>query len=272
MTTDSHRDPLTGYTRDEVTVLGETRTVYRMGSGPAVIVIHEIPGITPLVAEFGRKVAERGMTAVLPDLFGTAGKPPSAGYLASSMARACVSREFTILGTNKSSPVTKWLRALAAEEHQRCGGPGVGVVGMCLTGGFALAMMVDPVVVAPVLSQPALPVGLGAKSRAAVGLSDADMAEVKRRVADGACVIGLRFTGDRSVPGERFETLRRALGDGFVGVEIDSSPGNPWGYKKAAHSVLTEDYSDADGSPTRVALEQVLDFFSERLEVGQEPQ
>lgn len=38
-----------------------------MGTGPAVIVIHEVPGITPLVAEFGRKVAQRGMTAVLPD-------------------------------------------------------------------------------------------------------------------------------------------------------------------------------------------------------------
>lgn len=268
MTTGSDSGALTGYTRDEVSVLGETRTVYRIGSGPAVIVIHEIPGITPLVAEFGRKVAERGMTAVLPDLFGTAGRPPSVSYLASSMAKACVSREFTILGTNKSSPVTKWLRALAAEEHRRCGGPGVGAVGMCLTGGFALAMMVDPVVVAPVLSQPALPFGLGAKSRGAVGLSDADMATVKRRVADGGCVMGLRFTGDRSVPAERFATLREELGDGFIGVEIDSSPGNPWGYKKAAHSVLTEDYSDAEGSPTRVALEQVLDFFSERLEVG----
>lgn len=272
MTTDPYSDALVGYTRDEVTVLGQTRTVYRMGSGPAVIVIHEIPGITPLVAAFGRKVAERGMTAVLPDLFGTAGKPPSAGYLASSMAKACVSREFTILGTKKSSPVTKWLRALAAEEHKRCGGPGVGAVGMCLTGGFALAMMVDPVVVAPVLSQPALPFGVNAKTRAAVGLSDADMATVKDRVADGACVIGLRFTGDRSVPTERFQTLRRELGDGFIGVEIDSSPGNPWGYKKAAHSVLTEDYSDAEGSPTRVALEQVLDFFSERLEVSQASQ
>ena len=269
MAEDDNTSALTGYTAEQVTLIGETKTVYRTGSGPAVIVIHEIPGITPLVAEFGRKVAERGMTAVLPDLFGTPGRPPSGSYIASSMARACVNREFTILATKKSSPVTKWLRALAAEEHDRCGGPGVGAVGMCLTGGFALAMMVDPVVVAPVLSQPSLPFAIGAKTSRDVGLSDQDLSMVKQRVDAGACVIGLRFTGDRAVPAARFARLRDELGDGFVGVEIDSSVGNPWGYRKAAHSVLTEDYSDAEGSPTRAALEQVLEFFSDRLEVGE---
>ena len=139
---------------------------------------------------------------------------------------------------------------------------------MCLTGGFALAMMVDPVVVAPVLSQPSLPFGITAAEKRSVGLSDADLTVVKERVAAGTCVIGLRFTGDRAVPAERFARLREELGDGFIGVEIDSSAGNPWGYKKAAHSVLTEDYSDAPGSPTRIALDQVLDFFAERLEVS----
>ncbi len=268
MADEGYDSALAGYTSEQVTLLGETKTVYRTGSGPAVIVIHEVPGITPLVAEFGRKVAERGMTAVLPDLFGTPGRPPSGAYIATSMARACVSREFTILATKKSSPVTAWLRALANHEHERCGGPGVGAVGMCLTGGFALAMMVDPVVVAPVLSQPSLPFAIGAKASRDVGLSDAELSAVKQRVDKGACVIGLRFTGDRAVPAARFARLREELGDGFIGVEIDSSEGNPWGYKTAAHSVLTEDYSDADGSPTRAALDQVLDFFSDRLGVG----
>ncbi len=256
---------LADYTVEQLELLGSTRSVYRTGSGPAVIVIHEIPGITPLVAAFGRKVAERGLTAVLPDLFGTPGRAPSAGYAASSMASACISREFTMLATRRTSPVTRWLRALAAGEHERCGGPGVGAVGMCLTGGFALAMMVDPVVVAPVLSQPALPFALTPSQRRDVGLSDDDLATVRRRVRDGACVMGLRFTGDRAVPAERFARLRSELGDGFIGVEIDSSAGNPWGYRPAAHSVLTEDYSDAEGSPTRAALEQVLDFFDTRL-------
>ena len=259
---------LEGFEREPFTAKGSTKTLYRTGSGPAVIVIHEIPGITPLVAAFGRQVAARGMTAVLPDLLGEPGRPPSGRYIASSMARACISREFTVFASGKTSPITAWLRELAHVEHDRCGGPGVGAVGMCLTGGFALAMMVDPVVVAPVLSQPSLPAALSKKNRRDLGISDDDLATVKARVADGACVIGLRFTGDKAVPPERFARLADELGDGFIGVDIDSSEGNPWGYKANAHSVLTEDYSDAEGSPTRVALDQVLSFFQERLGVS----
>jgi dienelactone hydrolase len=268
MAPNENSESLEGFDVEHFNARGATRNVYRMGAGPAIIVIHEIPGITPLVAEFGRTIAAAGMTAVLPDLFGTPGKKPTGGYVVGQLAAACVSREFTVLATNKTSPITTWLRDLAHHEHERCGGPGVGVVGMCLTGGFALAMMVDPVVVAPVLSQPSLPFGLSAKQRRSVGISDQDLETVKDRVADGTCVIGLRFTGDKAVPGERFARLRDELGDGFIGVEIDSSASNPWGYRKGAHSVLTEDYSDEPGSPTRVALEQVLDFYRTRLEVA----
>jgi len=265
MSTNQNNHALSDFQEETFTALGSSKSLYRMGSGPAVIIIHEIPGLTPLVAAFGRKVAERGMTAVLPDLFGTPGRAPSPGYLASSLATACVSREFAILATNKTSPATRWLRELAAVEGARCGGNGVGAVGMCLTGGFALAMMVDPVVVAPALSQPSLPFPVSKKHRRSLGISDGDLELVKARVADGACVMGLRFTGDKTSPPQRFERLRDELGDGFRGVEIDSSESNPWGYKKTAHSVLTEDYSDAEGSPTRVALEELLDFFAERV-------
>jgi len=259
---------LEDFNRESFTALGMTHPIYRLGEGPAVIVIHEIPGLTPLVAAFGRKVAEHGMTAVLPELFGQAGRQPTGRYVMGQMARACVSREFTIWARDQTSPATQWLRSLAAVEHERCGGPGVGAVGMCLTGGFALAMMVDPVVVAPVLSQPSLPFAISKARSRELGISEQDLNAVKQRVEDGACVIGLRFTGDRAVPAARFERLREELGDGFLGVEIDSSEGNPWGYAKGAHSVLTEDYSDAEGSPTRLALEQVLGFFAERLEVA----
>jgi dienelactone hydrolase len=249
----------------------KSHDVYRLGSGPAVIVIHEVPGITPLVAAFARKVAGRGMTAVMPSLFGTPGRRFSQGYALGEFAKLCVSNEFTVWATNRTSPITTYLRELAAHEHERCGGPGVGAVGMCATGGFALAMAVDDVVLAPVLSQPGLPAPLGAARKAATGVSDRDLATVKRRAADGLCVMGLRFTGDPGSPRERFATLRRELGDNFVGVEIDSSVGNPWGYRKGAHSVLTEDYSDADGSPTRQALDDVLTFFATRLGVTPSP-
>ncbi len=258
-------DPLDGFQRSTFAAEGTTRTVYRTGAGPAVIVISEMPGITPNVARFARLVAGIGCTAVMPHLFGEDGRPPSGGYTLSSLARVCISREFALLALGKTSPVTTWLRALARDEHDRCGGPGVGAVGMCLTGGFALALMVDEVVLAPVLSQPSLPFPLGASRRRAIGISEVDTRRVVERVAAGTCVLGLRFSGDKTSPPERFETLRALLGEGFVGIELDSSPGNPYGHRKAAHSVLTEDLDDRPGTPTREALDRVLDLFRTRL-------
>ncbi len=259
-------DPLDDFTAEPFTSGGETRTVYRKGTGPAVIVISEIPGITPLVADFARRVADIGCTAVMPHLFGTPGKEPSAGYGLRSITQACVSREFMTWARGKTSPVTGWCRALARHEHERCGGPGVGVVGMCLTGGFALAMMVDDVVVAPVLSQPSLPFPIGRANKRDLGISAVDLGIVRQRVEDdGVCVLGLRFSGDKLAPAERFARLEEELGDGFIGVTIDSSKGNPYGNRAAAHSVLTEDLVDEPGHPTREALEQVLDHFRSRL-------
>jgi dienelactone hydrolase len=257
--------PLEGFEAGTFSAEGNERTVYRSGSGPAVVVISEMPGITPRVADFGRKVAAAGLTAVMPHLFGEDGRAPSAGYMASSITRACISREFAVLATDRTSPVIGWLRALAREEHERCGGPGVGAVGMCFTGGFALGMMVDERLRAPVLSQPSLPFPVGRRRKAATGVSDNDLARVQARVGDGACVLGLRFTQDGAVPAARFETLREALGDGFIAVEIDSSKGNPHGIRRRAHSVLTLDLVDEPGHPTQDALERVLRFFDERL-------
>ncbi|HEX3948107.1 MAG TPA: dienelactone hydrolase family protein [Acidimicrobiales bacterium] len=256
---------LEGYSRQPATYLGKARDVYRIGTGPAVVVVAEIPGITPEVAGFGRKVAALGCTAVLPHLFGEPGAPASAVGMMKSLGPACVSREFSTLALRKTSPVTVWLRALARDEHRRCGGPGVGVVGMCFTGGFALAMMVDETVVAPVLSQPSLPFPVSRRHRSDLGVSDGDLDRIKERVADGACVLGLRFSNDPFCVPERFERLRRELGAGFVAVELDSSPGNPHGHPKNAHSVLTEHLDDRPGTPTRAALDQVLAFLSDRL-------
>jgi dienelactone hydrolase len=251
-----------------VTIDGQTKNVFRKGTGPCVIVMSEIPGITPLVLSFADQVVNLGLSVALPQMFGTPGKAPSSSYVASSMTKACISSEFSILATGKASPITTWLRGLAALEHERCGGPGVGAIGMCLTGGFALAMMVDDVVVAPVLSQPSLPAAIGrrAKQRGAdLGISASDRAAIVRRAEQGVCVLGLRFTEDRAVPAARFQALSDLLGDQFIGVELDSSLGNPFGHPKGAHSVLTEHLDDRPGTPTRRALDQVLEFFSERL-------
>jgi len=258
---------LEGYTRTSFAFHRKVRDVFVTGSGPAVIVISEIPGITPRVAEFGRRVAAIGCTAWLPHLFGQPGRPPSGAYMLQSIVPSCISREFTVLATGRTSPVTEWLRALARHAHDECGGPGVGVVGMCFTGGFALAMAVDDLVLAPVMSQPALPMPIGAARKRSLGISDADLATVKGRCDREANLqfLGLRFTEDPSVPAERFQRLRDELGDHFVGVEIDSSPGNAWGHPKRAHSVLTEHLQDQEGTPTRDALDQVLDLFRTRL-------
>ena len=255
--------PLSDYERSEFEAEGKRRTILRRGTGPAVIVIAEMPGITPKVVEFADRVVDIGCTAVLPHLFGDVGREAGAAYIFGSIVPACVSREFSTLATGRTSPITTWLRALAAAEHERCGGPGVGAVGMCFTGGFALGMAVDDRLLAPVLSQPSLPFPIGDARKRDAGVSRQDLDTVKAR--DGLCVLGLRFTNDRVVPAERFATLREELGDAFVGVEIDSSPGNPHGIPTNAHSVLTEHLVDEPGHPTRDALDQVLDLFRERL-------
>ncbi len=227
-----------------------TRDVWVSGTGPGVIVMTEVPGITPAVVSFAERLVSLGCSVWLPHLFGHDGREPSAAYIASTMVKNCVSRDFVAFATGRTSPVIVWLRHLASHVHAECGGPGVGAVGMCWTGGFALGMMVDDVVVAPVLSQPSLPIALAGSSRSDLGLSPDDRAGVAARAAAGVCVLGLRFTGDRFVPSERFDALRDLLGDRFIGVEIDSSHGNPHRNPTAAHSVLTEHLIDEDGHPT----------------------
>jgi dienelactone hydrolase len=244
---------------------GAARTVYTRGAGPGVVVMHEIPGITPQVAAFARRVAADGFRVYLPHLFGEPGRPISNGYLFGQMARACISREFAVLASRQASPLTEWLRALCRQAHGECGGPGVGAVGMCITGNFALALMVDETVMAPVLSQPSLPFGLTAAQRGALHVSDEQLAVVKQRAAGGCTVLGLKFTHDPLCPPQRFATLRRELGAGFESIEIDSGPGNPYGLTRRAHSVLTTDLVDEAGHPTRAALDRVLGLFRERL-------
>jgi len=267
-------DALDDFVRTTFTHDGDTRDIYRRGDGPAVIVMAELPGITPKVADFARRVADIGCTAVMPHLFGQPGRDPSPEAhgrtgLASTFVRAavpaCVSREFTVLATGRTSPVVDWLRALAAAEHDRCGGPGVGAIGMCFTGGFALAMATDDRLLAPVLSQPSLPLPVRRSQAHGIDISPEDLAVVRQRcAAEGLEVLGLRFTGDRNVPAARFDFLREQLGDAFVAVELDDDVANP-DTVFPPHSVVTEHLIDEEGQPTRAALDQVLDLFRRRL-------
>lgn len=241
---------LDGWQKGSFTAATMTRDTYRRGEGPVVVVVHEIPGITPAVERFANEVVDRGFTVVMPDLVGTPGRGVSGGYLAKSMLKVCISREFTNMATGRTSPIIAWLRALARSLHAEVGGKGVGAVGMCFSGGFALGMMVDDIMVAPVLSQPSLPFAVGRGRSADLGLSPDDEAVVAQRAADGCQVLGLRFTGDRLV-GDRFGSLRRLLGDAFVAVELPSAAGSD-------HSVLTEQRDEE-------SVQRVLAFLREKL-------
>jgi dienelactone hydrolase len=241
---------LTGWTKSSFSSASLTRDTYRKGTGPVVIVVHEIPGITPAVERFANDVVDAGFTVVMPDLVGTPGQEVSGKYLASSMLKICIAKEFTTLALKQTSPVISWLRALARSLHNEIGGKGVGAIGMCFSGGFALGMMVDDIMIAPVLSQPSLPFVVGKARGADLNLSPDDVAVITQRAADGCQVLGLRFTQDKLV-GSRFATLRNILGDAFIAVEIPSqSPKD--------HSVLTEQRNEA-------SVQRVLAFFTEKL-------
>ncbi len=224
-----------------------THPTYRKGTGPGVVLVHEIPGLTPAVIAFAEEVVAAGFTVVMPHLFGTPERPATAVHTAQAMRQVCVSAEFTKLRTGVTAPVATWLRSLARELHTELGGPGVGALGMCFTGGFALAMMVDDSVVAPVLAQPSVPFPVGRRRAADVNLSPDDLEVVRRRAAAGCPVLGLRYAQDAAV-GTRFETLTAELGDAFIRVEL---PGR-------RHSTLTEHRQQE-------AVDRVLAFFGERL-------
>lgn len=241
---------LTGWTRSTFEAAGLEREVWTKGSGPAVIVVHEVPGITPKVLAFAEEVVASGFTVAMPSLVGTPGREMSNKYAVRSLLNVCVAREFVSLATNRTSPVIAWLRALARDVHGRAGGRGVGAVGMCFSGGFALGMMVDDIMVAPVLSQPSLPFPVGRKRAADLNLSPDDAAVIAERAAGGCEVLGLRFTKDKLV-GDRFSSLRTLLGDAFIAVEIPSE-------KPSDHSVLTEQRHDE-------SVQRVLQFFRDKL-------
>jgi len=231
---------------------GTTHPTYRKdppsGAGPGVILIHELPGLTPSVIGFGEEVVASGFTVVLPVLFGTVERPMSSGAVARSLLQVCTSAEFTKLATGQTTPVAGWLRSLARDLHAEVGGPGVGALGMCFTGGYALAMMVDDSIAAPVLAQPSTPFAIGRRRAADVNLSPTDRDVAVARAKAGCPVLGLRYASDRAV-GTRFQTLRSLLGDDFIAVDL---PGK-------GHSTLTEHRS-------QIAVDKVLAFLHERLD------
>ena len=238
---------LDSWTRGTHAAGGYTHDTYRKGSGPGVVVIHELPGLTPGVIAFAEEVVAAGFTVVLPHLFGTPEDPATPGVFARVFPKVCVNKEFTKLAVGETTPAAVWLRSLARELHEELGGPGVGALGMCFTGGYALAMMVDAPVEAPVLCQPSAPFPLGKRRAADLGLSPGDLDIVRRRAAAGCPVLGLRYRNDPAT-GTRFDTLRHEIGERFLAVEFEGK----------GHAVLTEHRQQE-------AVDRVLDFLRDRL-------
>ncbi|MCM2390545.1 dienelactone hydrolase family protein [Streptomyces albipurpureus] len=261
-------DPLEDFDRRRIGLDGVTKTVYVAGKGPAVILMPEMPGISPHVARFGRWVRDAGFTVYLPSLFGRDGAVPTVEEGTAVFRRACVSAEFRAFAAHESSPVTGWLRSLARLAHQECGGPGAGAIGMCFTGNFALTLMLEPSVLASVLAQPSLP--LDSPDR--VASPPAELAAVGQRLdQDDLTVMAYRFQGDRFCRAQRFAAYSAALGDRFIARVLPDSAANsetsPFFEQVIAtpHSVVTAHLIDAAGEPTIAARDEILSFFHHRL-------
>jgi dienelactone hydrolase len=261
-------DPLDDFTPRQITLDGIEKKAYLMGQGPAVIVMTEMPGISPHVARFARWVRDAGFTVYMPSLFGRDGAVPQAEEGAAVFKRACVSAEFRAFASNASSPVTQWLRALARLAHEECGGPGVGAIGMCFTGNFALSMMMEPAMLAPVVCQPSLPLDDPAGTNVAAD----ELAAVRQRLErEDLSVMAYRFDGDRFCKAERFAAFSQALGERFVARVLPDSAANPntppffAQVVASPHSVVTAHLIDEAGQPTLAARDEILAFFALRL-------
>ena len=262
-------DDLADFTARQITLEEVEKRVYIAGTGPAVIVMHEMPGISPHVARFARWVRDAGFTVFMPSLFGRDGALGTADEGGKIFQRACISAEFHAFAGKGASPVTSWLRALARAAHEECGGLGVGAIGMCWTGNFALSMMLEPAMLAPVLSQPSLPLDAADKLES----SEEELAAVRARLdKDGLAVLAYRFAGDRICTAQRFAAYQKALGPRFDGRTLPDEAANadvPPFFEKhvnTPHSVTTVHLVDRKGEPTIQARDEILEFFRARLQ------
>ncbi|MBX3272054.1 MAG: dienelactone hydrolase family protein [Sandaracinaceae bacterium] len=225
--------------------------VYARGEGPPVVVLQELPGIEAVTLAFADRLVRAGYHVELPHLFGPLGRYSVAGNLARAF---CMREELAIFSARRSSPLVEWLRALCRDVAARTGAPGVGVIGMCLTGNFALSLIADDAVLAAVASQPSTPIA----PQAGLHMSDAEIAASRAALDARGPMLALRFERDQMCGRARFDAIERAFNDDRERVRLVTIPG-------AGHAVLTHHFVDREGHPTREALDTVLAYFAERL-------
>lgn len=233
---------------------GMRHDVYVGGEGPPVILIHEAGGLDLSTLDVADRIRVERFRVLLPVLVGRPSGAASGGSAAVNLLRMCVSREVHVFLTGRTSPIARWLRALADAEkgdHR-----GVGIVGMCFSGGFAIAAATTDSVVAAVASQPALPWPLLPGSGADLGLDRKDVTCVVDRFRRGEVgVLALRYVDDRASSRDRIERIKREFGADVVIEPIGS-----------AHSVLTRAADPIDPDPAAVpALAATIAMLKERL-------
>lgn len=246
--------PIEDFIKKTSTHLGKTRTVYQKGTGPHVVILPEVPGLHEQVFSLGERLTDCGYTVHLLSLFGKDGEPFRYRDAPSCLLKACIQKEFAVLASQRSSPIANWVRSYCASVHQHTK-KGIALIGMCLTGNFALSMLAEPWMLAPVLCQPSLPLF----PRSALHVDTKTLEDSSQKI------LAMRFSHDVLCPKQRFTSLQKKLGKRIELIEIDSSIGNPHKISPIAHSVLTKDFVDQDGHPTQVALQKTIEFLNKQL-------
>ena len=226
--------------------------IYRRGSGAPVILIQELPGIGQQTLALADELVDTGFEVVMPHLFGPLEKTSIGGNLIRVM---CMRKEFRIFSSNQSSPIADWLRLLCRQIKDDSGVQGVGVIGMCLTGNFAITLIGDDSVLAAVASQPAMPF----HKQGELHMSPEEIQRSRDALDSKGPMRVLRFEGDPMCTPKKSQCIHRAFNDDdTTRVQEITLPGK-------GHSVLTLDFVDEAGHPTRQALDNVIEYFGSHL-------
>ncbi|KNC78393.1 hypothetical protein SARC_09172 [Sphaeroforma arctica JP610] len=249
-----------GYTKSSFTAemsngCSVTHDVYtRLSDKDAgvVVIIQELPGIGQETLALADEFVQRGFSVVMPHLFGPLG---STSVLGNTVRVMCLRQEFYLFQSNMTSPIVDWLRALCRKSRDEHNVKGVAVIGMCLTGNFAISLMADDSVLAGYASQPSLPIG----NPSALHMSETDIEDIKTALDKKGPMMCGRFAGDWMSTGEKMKTIDKTFNqDGSQRIAINTLPGK-------GHAIITIDFVDEEGHPTRKALDGVMDYFGRTL-------
>lgn len=225
--------------------------IYEKGEGPIIIILQELPGIDQETIKFADKMVAYGFRVVMPHLFGPLGKFAIAGNL---VRLFCIRREFNLFAKKQTSPIVAWLKALCRDAQQRYNVKGVGVIGMCLTGNFAISLMADDSVLASVASQPSLPMF----SQKSLHMSDQDVSQISERLDEHGPMLSYRFAGDVLCTAAKFDAIDGAFNRDKERIKLTTVHGNK-------HAMLTAHFINEEGSSTQKVLDEIVAYFSKKL-------